>query len=75
MSIEMKIPKSHWEKFKAEVLNKFFTSDNPVLTRHKGIHSEYEYARFSSEYKQDVDYVISIIPDGTKILKVGDLGA
>ena len=65
MSIEVCIPRDEWDAFKSAVLGKWFASDNPILSRHAAMkHPEYEYACFSSDYREDVDYVISIIPDG-----------
>lgn len=63
MAIEFRIPTDAWELFRNRILSRPFKSNDPRLTRHRQERDKsHEYGRFSSDCREDIDFVVSILP-------------
>lgn len=62
----MQIPVKEWQGFKGTIMKHLFECDEPILLRHvKMATDEFEYASFCSDSETDIDFAISVLPNGT----------
>lgn len=65
MYIELKIPVCVFKSFRIKVLDTNFKGRRPLLSSHPFPPGKYEFCAFFSDERDDLDRVLSMIPEGS----------
>ena len=68
-TVELAIPSKRFHGFREKIESHWMRGDSPVLSRHVPMSDgKQEFASFSSEYAEDLDWVLSVLPRGGAVM-------